>query len=210
MTKKYHDEIYSLIQTNGPMGVNELQKELNIPLSTLQHYLTKQQNFFKKNENRKWDLPENIQNEVKTNVLELMVNGAENAVLLLQSQVSEIQLSIENVLTTVNTVKRGITNLSIPPVADKSDKSSNIHPRATKMMENATLIEKAIKQHISKIPEEYVEILKNVDWIELSLDMGSIYFQNTLGPEITQLIVGDADTLTEETLITLEKYQKGE
>ena len=48
-----HSDIKGLIEINGPMGVNQLAKALNIPLSSMQHYMDKKQTYFKKNQARK-------------------------------------------------------------------------------------------------------------------------------------------------------------
>lgn len=208
MTDRYRDDITKLIATNGAMGVNELQRALNVPLSTLQNYLTKQQNYFKKTENKKWDLPENVESEVKTNTLGLMANGAENAVLLLQSQMSEIQLSITNVLTTIGTLKRGVNNVITPPVADKASNELLNHRWISQMITDLEQLALILKKKMSDIPEEYHNLLGNTDWPRLMVERGNIYFKEELSGAIADLILKNSTELPDDVLRVLKEYGK--
>jgi hypothetical protein len=203
MNEKYYDDILRIITERGPTGVNVLAKELNVPLSSMQRYLEKQ-SYFKKTEDRKWDLPNNVEADIKTNTVALMVGSVENALMLLDSQLAEIQLNVQNALMPVNTLKRAV-NTIVAPVADKP---TNLHPSVQKLLKFETLMRKALKDNKDNIPEEYIDVLNNVDYVEMAAEMGLDYVLGPQFQDITELITRTGDKLSEDTLEILEKYQK--
>lgn len=85
MIKKYHDPIFKLIsEREEALGVNEIAKGTELPLSTIQKYLSTQQSYFRKNEDRKWDLPEKVMSDITDSSLLLAVNVLENSILLMK------------------------------------------------------------------------------------------------------------------------------
>lgn len=196
-----HGQIKDLLTKNGAMGVNQLQKEIGIPLSTLQKYLDKQQNYFKKNHARKWVLPEvAVESEMSA--------MAENYVSIVESQLASISVLIETVMSQFKSTLT-IMDANKPQTHPVAGKSANIHPRLLNLDENTTLMVAAVKQHKKNIPEEYVDLLLNVNWLDLAIDMGAIYYKEVLGSELTDVLTGSRDTISDEILITLEKYQNG-
>src|ERR1043165_198534 len=53
---KYYKPIEKLVQGKGPMGVNAIARELDLPTSSVQKWLDRQR-YFEKTSSRKWDLP---------------------------------------------------------------------------------------------------------------------------------------------------------
>lgn len=203
MTEKYKDLILPLIKQNGPMGVNALSKAVDIPVSTLQKYLHRQ-SYFKLTDDKKWDLPENVAADIKSNTLELMTNVVENNIQLLRSQLEEMQLTLENTLTPIGTLKRGINNITTP-VADKSN--STIDPRLSRIMLMSTEIKRVFNKQKANIPEEYDKLLFNFDYIGLVLKDGEFYTNTFLEGEIYELLAGKEQTLSDETVEILKENQ---
>lgn len=202
---KYKDDIIKLISKNGPMGVNALQRELEVPLSTLQKYMHRQ-TYFKINDDKKWDLPENVVADIKSNTLELMTNVVQNNILLLKSQLEEMQLTLDNSLVPINTLKRGISTISAP-VAVKSS-SSDIDPRLVHFNDAYNTLKRIIKDKKANIPEEYSELLNNFDYIGLMLKEGEEYTREFLDSDIYELLMGKEDKLSEDTITILKENQK--
>lgn len=200
---KYYDEVLHYLTENGETGVNVLANALNVPLSTMQRYLEKQ-TYFKKTINRKWDLPSNVETDIKSNTMTLMVSSVENALMVVDSQMAEIQLSIQNALMPVNTLKRAVSALNAPV----ADKATNMHPSIIKVNEFANVMQKAIKQYMSNVPEEYQELLKNLDIIGMCVNMGLNYINSSENADLTGILLGETDKLTEDTLKVLENHQK--
>lgn len=204
MADKYRDLIIPLLQENGPLGVNALSKALNAPLSSLQQYLHRQ-SYFKINEDRKWDLPENVESVVKNTSLQLMTSVVDTNIKLLKSQLEETLLTLSNVTTPLDTLKRGIGNITTP-VANKV----NIHPVLVKLDTNIKNTYIVFAKYISKVPEEYKELLKNVDLYKLSTEMGTRVVNGEFNADITSLFLERSTELSEDTIELLKEYQKGQ
>ena len=200
---KYYDALLPYINEHGETGVNVLAKQLDVPLSTLQRYLERQ-TYFRKTINRKWDIPNNVDADIKSNTMTLMVNSVENALMLLDSQLSEIQSNVQNALMPVGTLKRAVIGLSAP-VADKSDE---MHPFIVEMDKGIKESYMVFKKYMSKIPEEYQELIKNVDLYRLSVDMGTKFMESDFNVDISSLLLEKTTELSEDTVEILKEYQK--
>lgn len=203
--EKYKDDIIKLITERGPLGVNAIQRELGMPLSTLQKYLHRQ-NYFKLNDDRKWDLPENVIGEIKTNTLSLMTNVVENSILLLKSQMEEMQLTIDNALSPIITLKKGVNNIALP-VADKGN--IQIDPRLVRVSDDANKYTQIVKAQKGNIPDEYKDIVFSFDLVGLVLKEGEEYVRESVMDELSAVLVGKNSTLSEELIQTLKENQKG-
>lgn len=203
MKEKYYDDVLSYITEHGESGVNEISKALNVPLATMQRYLIRQ-TYFRKTVNRKWDLPHNVESDIKSNTMTLMVNSVENALLLVDSQMAEVQQAIQNALMPVNTLKRAVDMINLPV----ADNSGNIDKRLTKIAENSQKITDIIKKQKSNIPDEYSDVLLNLDYVGLVLAMGETFTEELLGGEVYGILAGKDKELSEEALETLKQYQR--
>ncbi len=198
-----HEDILRLIQVNGPMGVNAIQRHLDIPLSTIQKYLDKQQNYFKKTERRQWDLPENREmsdfNEMKGNVATIV-----------ESQLIGVNATFELLNQQIKTIINLSANLKPvigPSVAEKVQ-SIEIDPSITELLNMVQVIEGVIKKYKEKIPDEYLDLLLNTDLTRLAASRGSLYLQENLGGALSQIVLEDGDILPEGVVKMLETYQK--
>jgi hypothetical protein len=204
MYDKYKDDILKLITDNGPMGVNALSKATSIPLSTLQKYLHKQ-TYFKINEDKKWDLPERVATDIRTNTLELMVNMVETSILLLKSQMEELQHNVDNTLTPIATLKRGLSAQA--PVASNQTGQSTIDPRLSEIMDMKATLISIFKKQKANIPDEYESLLFNFDYVGLVLKEGKQYTQSFLEDGLYNLLSGSTDELSEDTVEILKENQ---
>ena len=207
MIDKYKDDIIVLIKKNGPMGVNALQRELDVPLTTLQKYLHRQ-TYFKINEDRKWDLPENVIADIKNNTLELMTNVVENSILLLKSQMDEMQLSLNNALVPISTLKRGISNLSAGVASTESGQKIT-NPHLLELIKHEGTLKEIFSKKKDNILEEYRNLLFNFDYIGLVRKEGEEYTKEFLEQNTYELLAGRTQILTEDTIQILKENQKG-
>lgn len=211
MTDKYHDQILTLISEKGPTGVNQLAKALEIPVSTMQRYLHKQ-TFFRMNEDKKWDLPEKVIGDVKSTSLTLVTDVIETSIMLLKSQIAELEHSVDNVLSPLNTLKRGIKGFApaAGAVAGSSSKSDITNKHILDLDNDAQNLIKATKKYVQVCPQEYQELLINTDWYHLVTDLGYKYVKEYISPELGDLFLEQRDNLSEDTLEVIKEYQKGD
>jgi len=191
--------IRSLIERNGPMGVNALSRQTGINLSTLQKWLERQSSFIK-TEDRKWDLPENatakavkIENENFDAVMDSQLKGI--------STVAELLIS--NIKATVT-----IMNTQKPKAPSVAESQIPIDERLYKIQEDISLMPELIKKNSIKIPDDYKDLLNSIDWMQLHIDKGLLYFRDELSAHIADLILGNQDKLPDDAISTLEGYIK--
>jgi hypothetical protein len=200
MNEQLNSDIRRLIEANGAMGVNQLAKALNMPLSTMQKYLDKQQTYFKKNHARKWVLPE-------MSVSADMSHVSESYGSIIDSQLSSMNVLIETLMSqfratvTLLESNKGNAPSVAAPVLD-------VHPQMAKADKNIKDTYIVFKKYVGKCPEEYRDLLKNVDLYRLSLEMGSIYLNGVFNDEITDLFLERGYVLSEEVISVLKTYQK--
>jgi hypothetical protein len=204
VSEERKDQIIAVLSEKGALGVNALARELSIPLSTLQKYLHSQ-NYFRMNESKKWDLPERVTTDLKANTMTLMLNSLETAILLIQSQIEESRQAVANALVPVESLKRGFKSIQ-HPVAESG--TVGLPPKWSEALDMLAKFPEIIKSRKDKLSEENYNILRNVDWHYLYLDMGANYFINALSGEIYNLILGETDNLSEDALTTIKEYQK--
>jgi hypothetical protein len=202
---KYYELILPLIKEKGELGVNEIARGIGVPVSTVQKYLERQM-YFKKTQSRKWDIPENVNADIKSNTLTLMVESVENTLRVLEAQLGDIQQTVGTVSIPLNTLRRGIETLS-QPVAGKS---VDIHPRLIDLDKKAKEALSVIGKFVPKVPEEYRDLLKHLDLHSLMIEMGTIYTNDILNVAISSLFLEKEDTLPNDIIDVLKNYQKGE
>lgn len=190
-----HPVIKALLEKHGAMGVNQLAKELDIPLSTMQKYLDKQQNYFKKNHARKWVLPDSLANS------EMSV-ATENYTQIISSQITTIDTLI-NTLTSQFKATLALMEANKP---NSAPVAVNHHPSIDKLLKFSETMSKALKQYKNNIPEEYQDLVFNLDITDMCVNEGMNYI-NGNSNELTSLLLGEVDTLSDETLKILESYQ---
>lgn len=206
---KIYDLLLAYITENGETGVNVLARHCDIPLSTMQRYLERQ-TYFRKTISRKWDIPSKVETDIKSNSMTLMVDSVENALLLLNSQMDEIQQSIQNSLLPLNSLKRAVINLNTPVANASREISANIHPRLLEMDKKSKENDVVFKKYKDKIPEEYKDLIMNTDLLLMSIELGTKFVKGTVIPEISALLLEETDKLSDDVMDVLSEYQKGE
>jgi hypothetical protein len=196
---KYHADIRALIEREGALGVNSLSKALNVPLSTIQKYMHTQ-SYFQMNQSRKWDLPEKV---VANDIKEVQSNFSS----VIESQLTGITSLSEMLFTQI---KSTITLLSAqkstnPPVASNS---IDIHPEILKLDKNVKEMHLIFSKYIQKCPEEYQELIKNVDLYKLIKEKGTLYMNSSFSIEITSLFLEKSVDLSDDVIQVLKEYQK--
>ena len=196
---RYHADIRALLEREGALGVNALSKALNIPLSTMQKHLHSQ-TYFKMTQSRKWDLPE----RVVTNSIQSSLNNFDDVI---ESQLSGITSLSEMLFTQI---KSTITLLSAqkPTLPSVAGTSPDIHPDILKLDKNAKDMNIVFSKYVGKCPEEYRDLIKNVDLYRLIIEKGTLYLNGQFNAEITSLFLERTVDLSDETLQTLKEYQK--
>lgn len=203
MQDLYHAQIKGLIQKHGALGVNTLSKELDAPLSTIQRYMHKQ-SYFKMNSKRKWDLPDNIAaSDTKESVnnfdtvIDSQLTGLTTLSDLLIAQV-------KSTITLLTTQRPAYTAVAALP-----DKSSNIEPIFIEKDKALKEMYAVFKKFIPVVPEEYKDLLKNVDLARLLVEKGTIFFNGDFSVEISDLFMESSNDLSDDTVKLLEEYRKG-
>jgi len=200
---KYYDLVLAYITEHGESGVNTLANAFDIPLSTMQKYLERQ-SYFKKTERRKWDLPENVNADIKSDTMVLMVDSVENALLLIKSQVTDLQLSLDSSLIPISTLKRGINNITAPAAT----KSIDIHPSILQLNENAKITQTVFKKYVGVCPQKYQDLIKNLDLYKLIIEKGTDYLNAGFNADLTALFLEQTTDLAYDTVQLLNQYQK--
>ncbi len=196
----YQPHIRKYLEENGPTGVNELSKAVNIPLSTLQYYLDKKQTYFKKNNQRKWVLPEtHVSAEIS--VVSDKLDG------IIDSQLSSINVLVNTLMSQFNATVTLLQQqkMQSTPVAEIPRK---LDKRLITMQEDAEKVYSIFKAKKSDIPEEYRSLILNLDYIGLVLTYGFNFTLNLLENEIYSLVAGKDNTLTDETINIIKECQK--
>lgn len=181
------------------MGVNALAKATNIPLSSMQHYLHKQ-SYFKMNSQRKWDLPDRV---LTNNINEAF--GEVDTVI--QQQVAGISSLATMLITQVNATV-ALLSAQKPIMAPVANKTEEIHPKLRELNKRLKSTEDVFKKFVKVCPEEYQDLIKNLDLYELSIVEGSKSLESSFSNELTLLFTEQATELSDETLVLLTKYQK--
>ena len=182
------------------MGVNQLSKELNIPLSTMQKYLDKDQTYFKKNNARKWVLPEMSANEDMSVVSSNYSNVIDSQLLSMQALIETLMSQFRATLSLID-ANKGVST-SVAGIAP------NIHPDILKLDKNAKDMQTVFSKYVVKCPEEYRELIKNLDLYRLMIEKGSIYMNGSFNVEITSLFLEKTVDLSNEVIEVLKNYQK--
>lgn len=197
---RFHNDVKALLEKNGAMGVNALAAELSVPLSTMQKYLDKQQTYFIKNLARKWELPDN---QIVSHVSEM----SNNYVDIVDSQIKSMRVLTDTLMSQF-TSTLAIISANRPVNAPVAGQTSNMQPSMDALDKNVKMVYVAFKKYMSVIPEEYQELIKNVDLYELSFRLGWIYTEDVFLAEISHLMTEQSTTLSDDTLKVLETYQK--
>jgi|ERR1044072_8215942 hypothetical protein len=200
---KYHDAILAHITKHGATGVNALGNALNVPATTLQKYLTNQ-NYFKKTDDRKWDLPNKVNSGVSVDTVTLMVESVEKSLMVIKAQMQEVTQNMDNALVPINTLKRGVSNLS----TSVSDNAANIDENTAMFIKISTELQGVFDKYKDKFPEDYRDILINFDIGKYLLNEGYLHLVKGIGGEITEVFSGHTDIFSDEALKMFNKYQK--
>ena len=204
MIQKYHEPIFNLLTQKGALGVNTIAKETGIALSTVQKYLTTQQSYFRKNEDRKWDLPERVKTDISEDTSKLTLSILENSLLINQKHLGEALNAVDNSLKAISTIK-AILESKPPSVADTSPKITN--KKLLSIIDTTDRLPEVIKARKSFIPDEYYQVLIKTSWLDLILDLGDTYVNDVIQPELYELLSGSKTELDEDLVNVLKNYQ---
>jgi hypothetical protein len=198
--ERLHADVLRLIEENGAMGVNQLSKALDVPLSTMQKYLDKDQDYFKKNNARKWVLPE------MSAVSDMSVVSS-NYSNVIDSQLTSMQALIDTLMSqfraTVSLIDANKGTL--PPVAGIAP---DIHKSMIESDKRIKSAYEVFKKFLGVVPEEYKNLIKNVDLHRLTIELGTIKLNEQFNPEITALFLEKSVDLSDDVLRILKEYQK--
>jgi hypothetical protein len=197
---RYHEDIRNLLEQNGAMGVNQLSKELNVPLSTLQKYLDKDQNYFKKNHARKWVLPEMSADEDMSVVTTNYSNVIDSQIMSMQALIETLMSQFRATLSLIDANKGASRSVAgILP---------NIDPILIKLDKKIKDIYVIFRKYVKVCPEEYQNLIKNVDLYQLTSDKGTEFLNGSFIGEITELFLEKSVDLSNDTVKILQEYQK--
>lgn len=193
-------QVKRLLEQNGAMGVNQLSKVLDIPLSTMQKYLDKDQNYFKKNSARKWVLPDMAANDD-------MSVASSNMPSIIDSQLMGMNALIETLMSQFRATVT-LIEANKPRSTPVAGTSSNLSPELLKLDIKVKELYVVFKKYVNVCPEEYQDLIKNVDLYRLIIEKGLDYLNEGFNTELTSLFLEKDDTLSDEVLKVLESHQK--
>lgn len=193
-------QVKRLLEQNGAMGVNQLSKVLDIPLSTMQKYLDKDQNYFKKNSSRKWVLPDMAANDD-------MSVASSNMPSIIESQLMGMNALIETLMSQFRATVT-LIEANKPRSLPVAGTSSNLSPELLKLDIKVKELYVVFKKYVNVCPEEYQDLIKNVDLYRLIIEKGLDYLNEGFNTELTSLFLEKDDTLSDEVLKVLESHQK--
>lgn len=203
--EKYHDPILAVIKKNGPMGVNAIAKAIDMPLSSVQKYLDRQ-DYFKKTSDRKWDLPENVTENlvtaIETNRLQLIAQSLNTQSLLVGNSVDLFVSSINDLLKQISNIIPALESYKAPVANDKT-----VSPLLLKLQETVSQIPLIINKNKRKLSPDYLELLTGVNWLELVINKGSIYFEENVSTEIAELLTEQREELSDEVVEVISQYK---
>jgi hypothetical protein len=197
---RFYPLIHALLEQHGALGVNYLAKELNVPISTLQKYLDKDQNYFKKNQSRKWVLPGTAVSTDMSVVSNNFSNVIDSQLMSMEALINTLMSQFRATATLIETNKG-----SHHPVAQQIP---NIDQRLIELDKESQKIYDVIKKQKANIPEEYKGLLFNLDYVGLVLKIGHTFAANMLGNEIYGVLAGRDKVLDDETLELIKDHQK--
>lgn len=182
------------------MGVNQLVKEMDVPLSTLQKYLDKQQTYFKKNHARKWVLPEMSAINDMADVSNNYSNIIDAQIMSMDALFNTLSSQFKATMTLIETQKP-----TTPPVAGNS---GNVDPYMVEKDKSVKETYALFKKYLPVCPEEYQDIIKNVDLYKLMMELGTIQVNKEIMPELTSLFIEESTELSDNVVDILSEYQK--
>ncbi len=198
MQKELHDRIILLLRDKGALGVNELAKLVDVPVSTLQKRLHTQ-SYFKQNDDKKWDLPQNVAESQATMTIE-------DFDVLISAQLTGIQ-SMYNMLTTQ--IKSVITLMSAhKPKPTTVAVNEPIHSEITAIMDEMATLSNIVKKFREAFTKEEFSLLNNADWVSMRCYLGKDIFLNEVTEEIATHIQTNGDKLSEKTMNHIKDFQK--
>lgn len=201
------DEILHIINEKGPQGVNALATALGVPLSTMQKYLHNQK-YFRINDKRRWDLPENVQADIGAQALALMVTGIETSILLLQTQLDEARIAADNLLVPTSSLKKALTAFKVPARPSVAKEDTRVIPeRLNLILDTLENLPKIIKKRKEFVSEEVYNLLMSTDWLNLMLDNGKKVVDSVINPELQDVLLGEKSEFSEDVLSILLEYQ---
>ena len=192
--------ILAELQRKNPQGITELHRNLNNPppISTLQKYLTKGQTFFKKTDDKKWSLPGSIVNRNED-------IQQQNTRKVLESQIEGIAATSEIIASQLQTFLLLAQNHIQPPVAEAPD----IDQRLLELYKKTQASKDLIQKYKKVIPEEYRDLLVNLDLLGLTLAKGTVYTNAVIAKPLSDLCLEISDKLPDEIVDVLASYQIG-
>jgi hypothetical protein len=205
--EKYHEPIMKYINEHGESGVNAIAAGIKMPLSSVHKYLERQ-DYFKKTPNKKWDSPEKVATNLATNIennrLAMLAQSMNTQSILVSNNLDMFSATILDLLSQISSIASMLAGFS-PTVAGISP---NIHPLMIQTDKEIKEMYEVINKYLHKCPEEYRDLLKNVDLYAFVIKLGSEYVKSTFNGEVAALVLGEATELSEDTFEVLKTYQK--
>jgi len=197
---RLHADVRRLIEQNGAMGVNQLSKALDIPLSTMQKYMDKDQSYFKKNNVRKWVMPEESANADMSVVSSNYSNVIDSQLMSMQALINTLMSQFRATVSLIDANKG--TSQAVAGIMPDVHKSMI---ESDKRIKNTYDV---FKKYINVCPEEYRDLIKNLDLYRLTIEMGTIKLNEVFNPEITALFLEKSVDLSHDVIMMLKEYQK--
>lgn len=201
-----HEDIKALLEKHGPMGVNALQRELKVPLSTIHKYLDKQQNYFIKTESRRWDLPERHVNPIRQLT---GTNSGDSVSTIIDSQLVGMQATYELLTQQISTILNLAVSLkpsnNSTPVAKEDN--GEVSKEWSDLYSQVSRLPGIFKSKKENLTPDQLELLLNVKWHSLVLNIGTKAFA-PISDHLADLALGQETEIRDEIADLLVTYLK--
>lgn len=194
----------------GPLGVTEIAKHTGITTSTLQRFLHNQK-YYKMGEGKKWDFPKPKSNRAKLDFIGTQAELVDTAIRVLLTHIEDLKGQVEYTFPAIEALRKELGRLEI---ADNSSANPapiqipGINKQMIELHENIRLMSEVFKKYAPTCPEEYQDIIANVDLYTLTLSLGKIYVNEEFNEALTDLFLKKTDVLSDAIVTVLSDYQK--
>lgn len=212
MTDRFYQDVHDVLSKEGELGVSVIAKRLDIAPSTLQKYLERQ-TYFKKTVRAKWDLPERVNTEAAAKAdetkLAILAQSLETQVLLINTQLETVFSAMQTLATQTSLIKPHLEGFrgNSPSVAKENN--GEVNKEWAEFYNQLSQLPGIIRKKKESITADQFELLLNVRWHDMALEIGS----KALGPisdHVADLLLGQETELRDDVVDLLVNYLKEE
>lgn len=199
----YHSLILEFLAEKGVSGVTAIANGIGKSPSSVDKYL-KRQTYFMQTSTKKWDIPERLLGKISegqaTTKLGLLAQTLLTQTVLVETHWDVLDTVIKDMIKQMAAIGPILQQYQ-PPVTDVID--SRLTSIDRKAKETMSLIAK----YSEKIPDQYRQLLLNLDIVQLIIDKDQELLSH-LNTAISGLLLQKETTLSFDMLSLVKEYQR--